>query len=86
MPELPDTDRHLAGILALTAEVLGREVRADENFFAVCDDSLQAIDLLIGLEATLGMEIDVAALFRAKDFRALARDIAGAEAGRGAVR
>ncbi|MEV7228184.1 MULTISPECIES: acyl carrier protein [Polymorphospora] len=73
----PAPDRHLAELLAICADVFGRDVAAGENFFDLGGDSAQATDLFLRLEARLGVELDVTVFFEAADFRDLASRLAG---------
>lgn len=72
----PMPDRYLAEILAICADVLDRPVTAGENFFDIGGDSAAATDLFLRLEARLGVELDVAVFFEARDFRDLAYRLA----------
>lgn len=72
----PMAARYLATILATCADVLGRRPGPEENFFEIGGDSVSATDLFLRLESRLGVELDVALFFEARDFRELAARLA----------
>lgn len=66
-----ETAELLSTVLRLSSQVLGCPVTPDQSFFAVGGDSVLALDLLIALEAELGVDIDERALFDTESFREL---------------
>ncbi|TDB70271.1 acyl carrier protein [Micromonospora sp. KC723] len=68
----PTATGYLAAILATCADVLGRRPDPEESFFEIGGDSATATDLFLRLESRLGVELDVAVFFEARDFRELA--------------
>ncbi|WP_165425434.1 phosphopantetheine-binding protein [Streptomyces sp. BK022] len=66
-------------VLAAAHEAFGFPVTADDNFFDLDGDSLQAVDFAVQVEEILGKEIDLAMLFDAENFGEFADFIDGAD-------
>lgn len=75
-----ETERRLA---ALYAELLGTEgtIGAEDDFFALGGDSLQAMKLMLRIRETWGRDPGLAALFETPDVASLARRIDAGDAG-----
>lgn len=70
-----DASKCLSSVLLVSSKVLGHPVQAEQGFLAAGGDSLLAAELLIALEAELGVEIDEDAVLAARSFRELADGI-----------
>ncbi len=80
-PATPPRDDLDATLLGLWRELLGIEALGiDHNFFAAGGHSLLALRLSAGVKRALGIELPVAALYRAQTVRALADDIRSGKA------
>lgn len=62
------TEQALEAILHMASEVLGRQVAANDNFFAVGGDSLTAVRLLMEFENFIGEEIEPDSLIDSDSF------------------
>jgi hypothetical protein len=70
-----DASRALSSVLLVASKVLGHPVQAGQGFLAAGGDSLLAVELLVALEAELGVEIDEDAVLAEGSFRELAHRI-----------
>lgn len=70
-----NNDSVLASVLAAAAEVFGRPVHPEDNFFDLGGDSITAVELVLRLTEELGLVADTADLVDAPDFGAFARDL-----------
>lgn len=77
----PPRDALDATLLDLWRDLLGMETLGiDHNFFAAGGHSLQALRVCAGVKRMLGLDLPVAALYRAQTVRALADDIRSGKA------
>ena len=67
-----DASKCLTAVLLVSSKVLGHPVDPGQSFLAAGGDSLLAIELLMALEAELGVEIDEDAVLATESFRELA--------------
>ncbi|MFL6292352.1 MAG: amino acid adenylation domain-containing protein, partial [Thermoanaerobaculia bacterium] len=72
-------------VASLWAEVLGRDVRPGDNFFHLGGHSLLATRVLSRLREAFGVELPLQALFESPTVSGLARAVAAARRGAGAV-
>ncbi|MCY1667608.1 amino acid adenylation domain-containing protein [Rhizobium sp. SL86] len=80
-PATPPRDDLDATLLGLWRELLGLDgLGIDHNFFAAGGHSLQALRLSASVKKNLGIDLPVAALYRAQTVRTLADDIRSGKA------
>lgn len=60
-------------ILPLFRQVLGKQIKPDDNFFKEGGDSLKAIELIVSLEKALNMKINSSSLYQHSTVRDLSR-------------